>query len=303
MESAFSSLKNFELSMRITITGGTGFLGRHLTKRLSSLGHEVVLIRRPDLSEGSDRISKLIKSAHVVINLAGSPVITRWSEKNKREILASRLDTTDMLVKAVLGLPAAERPSLFISASAIGIYDSINIHKEDSGFFDDNFLADVVRQWENCLKPLDDTDVRVCVVRIGMAMGEDGGIMQKLTPLFKAGLGGQIGSGRQGFSFIHYTDICRAVSFLTENSKCKGIFNFTAPQYTTNALFTRTLAKECHRPAFFRVPGAALRLVYGEAAVALLSGQFVYPQHLLDCGYEFSYPDIVSAVKAVLEKK
>ena len=289
--------------MRITITGGTGFLGRHLTKYLSFLGHEVVLIQRNDLSEGPDRISKLIKSADVVINLAGSPVIKRWTENNKREILSSRLNTTDLLVKAVLALSVTERPLVFISASAIGIYDSIKIHKEDSEFFDDNFLADVVRQWEKCLVPLEETDVRVCVVRIGMAMGEDGGIMQKLTPLFKAGLGGRIGSGKQGFSFIHYSDICRAVSFLIEKSQCKGIFNLTAPLYITNALFTKTLAKECRRPAFFIVPEAALRLVYGEAAVALLSGQFVYPQHLLDCGFEFRYPDIVSAVKAVLEKK
>ncbi len=289
--------------MRITITGGTGFLGRHLTTHLSSLGHEIVLIRRPDLSEGPDRISKLIKSADVVINLAGSPVIKRWSDKNKREILSSRIDTTDLLVEAVLSLSSAERPSVIISASAIGIYDSIHIHKEDSRFFDTNFLADVVRQWENCLKPLENSTIRVCVMRIGMVIGENGGIMQKLYPLFNAGLGGRIGSGKQGFSFIHYTDICRAVSFLIENNQCSGVFNLTASKYTTNKFFTKTLAKQCHRPAFFIVPETALRLVYGEAAVALLSGQFVYPQHLLDCGFEFRYPDIDSAVKAVLERK
>lgn len=288
--------------MRIAITGGTGFLGRHLTAHLASLGHEIVLIRRTDLIEGPDRISKLIKSADVVINLAGSPVIKRWTEKNKREILTSRLHTTKLLVDTVRGLLPGNAPKIFISASAVGIYDSVHIHSEDSVFFDDNFLADVVRQWEDCLKPLDGTNVRVCVMRIGMAMGEDGGIMQKLTPLFKAGLGGRISTGKQGFSFIHYIDLCRAVSWMIDHSQCSGIFNLTAPEYTTNALFTKTLAKECHRPAFFTVPETALRLVYGEAAVALLCGQFVYPRRLLECGFEFRYPDIVSAVKAVLEK-
>lgn len=286
--------------MRITVTGGTGFIGSHITRHLSSLGHEIVLIRRNDLAEGSDRISKLIKSADVVINLAGSPVIKRWTEKNKKEILFSRLNTTGLLVSSIQGLPSPERPSLFISASAIGVYDSVHVHNEDSGFFDDNFLADVVRQWENCLSPLQTTHVRVCVMRIGMAMGTEGGIMKKLLPLFRLGLGGKIGSGKQGFSFIHITDICRAVTFMIENSNCKGVFNLTTPQYTENEQFTKVLAKECRRPAIFAVPEAALKLVYGEAAVALLRGQFVYPRHLLDCGFEFRYPDIVSAVKAIV---
>lgn len=289
--------------MKIVLTGGTGFLGRHLNGFLSSLGHEIVIIRRTDLSEGPGGISKLIKSADVVINLAGSPVIKRWTETNKREILRSRLNTTSVLVDAVALLPSSERPTVFISASAIGIYDSIQIHGEESGYFDNNFLSDVVRKWEKCLEPLAGFDMRVCVIRIGMALGHDGGIMHKLIPLFRAGLGGKIGSGKQGFSFIHYLDFCRAVSFMIDNSQCKGIFNLTTPEFTTNAYFTKVLAMECHRPAIFRVPEAALKLMYGEAAVALLGGQFIYPQRLLDLGFEFRYPGIVAAVKAVMEKR
>lgn len=288
--------------MKIIVTGGTGFLGSHLNEFLSSGGHEILLIKRSDLSEGPLVISKLIKSADVVINLAGSPVIKRWSAKNKKEILSSRLNTTSMLVEAVTLLPSSERPSVFISASAIGIYDSIHIHDEESGSFDHNFLSEVVTKWEHCLEPLCNIDIRVCVIRIGMVLGEDGGIMQKLAPLFRAGLGGRIGTGKQGFSFIHYLDFCRAVSFMIGNSNCIGVFNLTAPEYISNEHFTRVLGKVCHRPAFFAVPEFALKLLYGEAAVALLGGQFVYPRHLLDQGFKFRYPEIVSALKAVMEK-
>lgn len=288
--------------MKIVITGGTGFLGRHLSTYLSALGHEIFLVQRADFKEGADRISKLIKSTDVIINLAGSPVIKRWTALNKMEIMSSRLDTTNLLVEALTRLNPSERPFLFISASAIGVYNSVKVHNESSVDFDDNFLATVCQQWEKSLEPLKKIDIRVCVMRIGIVLGEDGGMMKQLIPLFKAGFGGKIGSGRQGFSFIHYRDFCRGVEYLMEHNQCAGIFNMTAPEFSTNALFTRILAKECRLPAFFTVPAIALKLIYGEAAVALLKGQFVYPQHLIDCGFVFQYPDIGSAVQAVLSK-
>lgn len=288
--------------MKIAITGGTGFLGRHLSTYLLALGHEMVLIQRSDLMEGSDQVSKLIKSTDVIINLAGSPVIKRWTASNKIEIVSSRLNTTNLLVDTLTRLNPQERPSLFLSASAIGIYDSVNVHKESSVDYDVNFLATVCQQWEKSLEPLKKTNVRVCVMRIGIVLGEDGGMMKQLIPLFKAGLGGKIGSGRQGFSFIHHLDFCRGVEYLMVHNQCTGIFNMTAPEFSTNALFTQILAKGYQRPAFFTVPAIALKLIYGEAAVALLKGQSVYPQHLLDSGFEFVYPDIGTAVLAVLSK-
>ena len=289
--------------MKIVITGGTGFLGRHLSTYFLSLGHEIILIQRSDLKEGTDRISKLIKSTDVLVNLAGSPVIKRWNAANKKEILESRLNTTNMLVESLSNLSEQERPPVFLSASAIGIYDSEKNHTEESTDFDDNFLSEVCRQWEKCLEPLKQLNIRVCVMRIGMVLGTDGGMLKQLIPLFKAGLGGKIGSGKQGFSFIHYRDFCQVVEYLMENSHCRGIFNLTAPGHTTNAIFTEALAKACHRPAFFKVPEIALKLIYGKAAVALLKGQSVYPQHLLEVGFQFRYPDITSAIQAVLQKK
>ncbi|MEI6275810.1 MAG: TIGR01777 family oxidoreductase [Prolixibacteraceae bacterium] len=288
--------------MKIVITGGTGFIGRHLSAYLNSPEDELVLIQRSDLKQGTDRISKIIKSSDVLINLAGSPVIKRWTAANKKNILESRLETTNLLVRSMQVLPASERPKVFISASAIGIYDSFKIHSEASADFDHHFLSSVCQQWEKCLQPLSAMDTRVCIVRIGIVLGREGGMLKQLLPIFKVGLGGKIGSGTQGFSFIHYHDLCRAIEYLIENSACEGIFNLTAPKFSSNAIFTKVLAKACHRPAIFTVPEFALKLVYGQAAVSLIQGQSVYPQHLLDCGFKFQYPDTTSAIEAILAK-
>lgn len=287
--------------MNIVLTGGSGFLGRHLINYLTANGHVITLIQRSDILEGSSRISKLINSTDVLINLAGSPVIKRWSEKNKTEILYSRLNTTDLLVEAILGMNPEERPKVVISASAIGIYDSSHIHDEDSGHFDQNFLSEVCQRWEKCLEPLKVLDLRVCIIRIGIVLGKGGGMLGKLLPIFRAGLGGPIGSGKQPFSFIHYLDLCRAVEYLIENSKCEGIFNMVTPEYTTNKVFTIEMAKACRRPAIFPVPIIALKILYGKAAVAMISGQAVYPKHLLECGFKFQYPDIVSVLQAAVK--
>jgi uncharacterized protein (TIGR01777 family) len=286
--------------MKIVITGGTGFIGHHLTSHLSNLGHEMIMIQRSDLRDGADRISKLIKSTDVLINLAGSPVIKRWTDSNRKEILASRLNTTRILVEALHSISPAQRPSVVLSASAIGIYNSSKIHSEQSVDFDDNFLAGVCEQWERSLEPLNDLQIRVNILRIGIVLGTDGGMLKRLIPIFRAGLGGKIGTGSQGFSFIHYLDLCRAVEFLIENEQCVGIYNLTSPDHTTNGYFTTVLARELHRPAFFHVPEAAVRLLYGRASVALLKGQFVYPRHLLECGFKFQFKDIDTALKSLL---
>lgn len=289
--------------MKIVITGGTGFLGRHLVAYLKTLGHETMLIQRSDTRQGTYRISKLIKSSDVLINLAGSSVIKRWTASNRKEILSSRLNTTKLLVDSILGIAPEERPSLFLSASAIGIYDSFSMHSESSENFDDSFLAEVCKEWEAAVETLRPTNVRLCVMRIGIVLGIEGGMMKQLIPLFKAGFGGKIGSGKQPFSFIHYHDFCRAVEHLIENKPCKGIFNLTAPVISTNIEFTRMLAKACHRPAFFSVPEIALKMIYGKAAVVLTRGQKVYPKQLLDSGFQFKYPDIASAIENLISQK
>lgn len=286
--------------MKITITGGTGFLGRHLTEYLKSMNHEITYIQRSDLREGVERISKLIKSSDVLINLAGSPVIKRWTDQNKKEILRSRIGTTSLLVEALLNLSPSERPSCLISASAIGIYKSDQSHTEQSVNFETNFLAEVCQEWERTLQPLAAVEIRKCIVRIGIVLGKDGGMLKQLLPLFKLALGGKIGSGKQPFSFIHSHDFCRAIHFLCENQSCEGIYNLTAPEVSSNGEFTRKLASACRRPALFTIPEFALRLIYGEAAVAMIKGQGVYPQHLLEDGFQFVLPDLDSTIRELL---
>lgn len=275
-------------------------MGRHLTSYLGDLGHEIELIQRSDLKQGADRISKLIKSSDVIINLAGSPVIKRWTGSNKDEMLSSRINTTKILVDAVTRLNPQDRPGIFLSASAIGIYNSSEIHNESSTGFDTNFLANVCQKWEACLEPLIHLNTRLCVLRFGIVLGKDGGMLKKLIPLFKLALGGKIGSGKQPFSFVHYHDCCRIVSYLIDNSQCDGVFNICAPEISTNEKFTRVLAKACSRPALFAVPEFALKLVYGKAAVTLIKGQAVYPRHLLDCGFKFQFPDLDSAIRDIM---
>ena len=288
--------------MKIVITGGTGFLGRHLSSHLEALGHEIVLIQRSDLREGANRVSKLIKSSEVIINLAGSPVIKRWSKPNRREMQESRLNTTKMMVESSLKLNEAERPSLFISASAIGIYNSHSLHTENSVDFENNFLGELCQQWEACLDPIRNGIVRLCVVRIGIVLGTEGGMLKKVLPLFRFGLGGKIGTGKQGLSFIHHLDFCRAIQHLIENAVCEGIFNLTAPECSSNAEFTKILAQICHRPAVFTVPELALQVLYGQAAVALTEGQQVLPQHLLDAGFKFKFPNLQMALQDLVAR-
>ena len=287
--------------MRIVLTGGTGFLGRHLVTFLKALGHDTILIQRSDTMEGTYRISKLIKSSDVLINLAGSPVIKRWTTSNKSEMLSSRLRTTKLLVDSIMELNPEERPSLFLSASAIGIYDSQGFHTELSESFDDNFLSEVCKKWEGALEPLKSTNIRLGIMRIGIVLGKEGGMLKQIIPLFKAGLGGKIGSGMQPFSFIHYLDFCRAVEYLVEHEHCKGVFNMTAPKISTNSEFTRILSNACRRPALFAVPVIALKLVYGKASIVLTHGQKAYPENLLNSGFKFQFPDLTSAIQDIMQ--
>ncbi|MCE1197779.1 MAG: TIGR01777 family oxidoreductase [Marinilabiliales bacterium] len=286
--------------MKIILSGGTGFLGRKLNSHLTSLGHQIVVIRRSDWEAGTDRISKLINSCEVVINLAGSPVIKRWSTQNKREMRERRIKPIETLVECLLKLPLQARPKCFISASAIGIYNHVGRHTEYSTDYDRTFLSELCQEWEKALDPLLESDIRVCIARIGIVLGKGGGMMDKVLPLFRFGLGGVMASGDQPFSFIHVEDFCRAIAHLSERTDCHGIFNMVSPHPVDNRYFTKVLANVCKRPAWLPVPALALKLIYGQAAVSMIEGQSVLPERLMATGFLFRYPDLESALGEIV---
>ena len=286
--------------MKIAISGGTGFIGKQLSDLLLRSGHELIVISRTDLSAGIDHLAKVIKSSDVIINLAGAPVLQRWNNKNKQIIISSRVDTTRKLVEAVQINRPDNIPSVFISTSAISIYKNGDTHDEQSSNLGSGFLASVCEAWEKETEPLRDLDLRLCTIRIGMVLGKNGGSLKTMLPLFKMGLGGKIGSGKQPFPFIHIEDVCKAIEFLILNDKCTGIYNFVAPNPVTNKLFTQALSKKLHRPAIFTVPGFMLKLIFGKASEMLIEGAIIKPSHLLKDGFQFKYPDVESALDNII---
>ena len=289
--------------MKIAISGSTGFIGKQLSDYLLRSGNELIAISRHDFSDGSNKMAKLINSVDVVINLAGAPVLTRWNEKNKRLILSSRVETTRLLVEAVRMNVPEHRPKVFINASAIGIYENSLTHDEYSTALGSDFLAEVCKAWEAETEPLKEMNLRLCTIRLGIVLGTTGGSMQKMLPLFKAGLGGKIGSGNQPFSFIHISDLCRAVGHLITTDKSSGIYNMVGPEPITNRLFTKSLSDHLHRPAYFTVPAFALKLIYGEASEILTKGARVKPAQLLKEGFRFEFPEISSALENLVQNR
>ena len=289
--------------MKIAISGSTGFIGKQLSDYLLQLGNELIVISRSDFAGGNNQLAKVINSADVIINLAGASVLRRWTVRNKQLILSSRVDTTRILVEAVLENIPEHRPKVFINASAIGIYEIAGTHDEFSKALGTDFLATVCKAWEVETIALQEVDIRLCILRIGIVLGTTGGSLGKMLPLFNAGLGGRIGSGKQPFSFIHISDFCGAVEHLITHNSSAGIYNLVSPVPTTNILFTNILSGYLHRPAFFKVPEFALKLIYGEASDMLTKGTRAFPVRLLDEGFRFRFPDISSAIADLAIKK
>jgi len=289
--------------MKIAISGSTGFIGKQLTSYLLQHDHEIIVISRKDFTATNNQLAKLIISADVILNLAGSSVLCRWNQRNKQQILSSRVDTTRLLVDAVRENAAIHLPEIFMNTSAIGIYQESGIHDESSLALNTDFLASVCKAWENETSPLKQLNLRTCILRTGIVLGTTGGSFAKLLLLFKLGLGGKIDSGKQPFSSIHISDYCRAIHHLIENPQSSGIYNLVSPEPTTNESFTKILAGYLHRPAFFTVPEFGLRLVYGQAAELLTKGVNVKPARLLSEGFQFTYPDISSSLLELIRKK
>lgn len=284
--------------MKIAVSGSNGYIAKNLIHELEIAHHDIIRIPRSMLYD-AEQLAKLISSTSVVINLAGSPILTRWTKTNKNEILHSRIDTTQNIIKAINSLSDEKRPHLFISASAVGIYSDGIIHTEQSKSFASDFVGEVVKGWENASVELSPT-VRKVIFRIGLILGKEAKTIQKLVPVIKMGLGGKVGNGRQAFPFIHINDAIRAILWSIGNKNAQGIYNLVAPENIDNKTFTKALGKFLNRPVLFTVPAFSLMIILGEASSLLLHSPQVVPERLLNEGFEFSFPDINSCIAEII---
>lgn len=284
--------------MKILITGINGYLGTLIANELRLKGNTVLGIDR-NLSKGSaENLAKFISGSKVIINLAGSNILTRWTKSAKNMIYNSRIDTTKNLVQAINLLNKSERPEVFISGSAIGIYKNGEIHDETSTSFDQNFLGKVVYDWEKEINNLPQ-EVRTLIFRISPVLGKNSKMIKNLKLPFSLGLGGKIASGKQAFPFIHEKDLVKAFSSAI-NEKWQGIFNLSAPEQISNLDFTRMFAHLLKRPAVIPVPGFVLHFIFGEAASMLVASPQVLPKALMDNNFQFEFPEISSTLSDIL---
>jgi uncharacterized protein (TIGR01777 family) len=294
--------------MDYLITGATGFIGHHLVARLLQAGNEVNYLGRKRSRTLDSRAAfhlwipgerppiDSVPTVDAVIHLAGEPVAQRWNEAVKGRIYASRVDSTRRLVAALAGL--RHKPSILISASATGYYgnrgDEMLTETSPAG---DDYLANVCVEWEREAMRAAEFGLRVVLVRIAPVLGRGGGILSKMLPPFRLGLGGKLGSGRQWMPWIHLNDLMELLLFAVANRNVKGALNGSVPEPVTNAEFTRALARAVHRPALFKVPLFALRLALGEAAAYMVSSQRVLPKAAEDTGFRFQYPHLDNALE------
>lgn len=282
--------------MRIAIAGIGGFVGSRLKTGFLERGDTIVGIDRSDFAKGTDHIASLLDGCETIVNLSGAPIIARWSDEYKKILASSRIGTTAMLVDACASL--SRKPACLISTSAVGIYRGDGIYDETVGQLSDDFLGRLCREWEAQAWRAAGFGIRVCITRFGIVVGPNGGALGTMLPVFRWGLGGPIGSGRQGFSWIHVDDLARAVERMADDRAMSGIYNLVAPNPSTNAGLTRALASALHRPAVIPVPLFLLHMVYGEGATVLADGQRVVPRRLLESGFSFLYPTLDEAVVA-----
>lgn len=284
--------------MVIAISGSSGFIGKHLTDYFVSEGATVVSLRHAYFNNKSDeKLRNSLYGCNVVINLAGVSLNRRWTDTAKRDIRRSRIATTRRLVGLINEMPV--KPSLFISASAIGIYPPDGIYSENSLEEGRNFLAEICHDWEEEAQRVS-PDVRLAITRFGVVLGNDGGALPKMLLPFRLFVGGKIASGRQGFSWIHIDDLVQAMQFLIHHPELSGLFNFVSPQPIRNEDFARAAAATLRRPDWLPVPAFMLRLLYGEGHILLTEGQQAYPSHLLSAGYIFRYSDIRVALQSLV---
>ncbi len=300
--------------MKILITGGTGFVGTQLTSRFIKDGNEVTILTRSKKEpvKGLAGTSYLhgdpnqkgpwqeaIRDYDVLINLAGASIFSKWTEEQKKAIRESRVSTTRNLVE---GIDPKKKTTLF-STSAVGYYgfhgDEELIEESPPG---DDFLARIGVEWETEALKAKEKEARVVITRFGIVLGEKGGALSRMIPLFKRYTGGPIGNGKQWFSWIHIKDLAEAFVFLLKRPEISGSVNVCSPNPVRNRDLAKALGRALHRPSFFPAPGFMVKLVLGDFGSVILEGQRVIPRRLLDSGFVFQYPDIDKTLQNIVGK-
>ncbi|MFC8669751.1 MULTISPECIES: TIGR01777 family oxidoreductase [Streptomyces] len=293
---------------RIAVAGASGLIGSALVRSLAADGHEVVrLVRRTPRAKDEvewDPERQYVDAAGLVgcdavVNLAGAGIgDRRWTDAYKRKIRDSRLLGTAALAEAVASLDRP--PQVFLNGSAMGIYgDTGERAVDESAPPAIGFLPSLCVEWEEAAAPAEEAGVRTVFARTGLVVAAKGGAWGRLFPLFKAGLGGRMGDGRQYWSYIALHDHVAALRFLIDSESLSGPFNLTAPEPLTNREITAAMGRVLRRPAVFAVPAPVLKVVLGEMAQEVLGSQRVVPARLLESGFTFAFPGIEEAIRAV----
>jgi uncharacterized protein (TIGR01777 family) len=303
--------------MRVVITGATGLIGRGVIDALSRRGDTIVALSR-DRASASQRLgpgveihewaaptetpapAEALSGADAVIHLLGEPVAQRWTAQTQSAIRDSRILGTRNLIAGLRAVPSAERPSVLVSQSATGYYgprDATPLDETAAPGHD--FLADVVVGWESEAEEAEDLG-RVVLTRTGVVLAPEGGALDKMLPFFRLGIGGPVAGGHQYIPWIHVDDVIGGLLRALDDSALSGAVNLTAPTPATNAELSQALGRALHRPAVLPIPGAAVKLLYGGMATIVVTGQRAVPRQLERVGYQFRYPRLDGALKAVV---
>ena len=298
--------------MKVVFTGASGPLGQSLVASLRQDGHEVVRLVRRDPSAPDERRwdpstgyvdPTALVGADAVVNMAGPGLGDRpWTPAYRRTVLTARVEATRTIATAMAA--AEPRPRVLLSSSAIGYYGSPGeqVVDEDAPV-GDTYLARIAAAWEDATEPARLAGIRVVTTRTAVVLSAEGGAFgRRLLPLFKLGLGGRVGSGRQWWSWVSIDDYVRAMRFLLEHEEIEGPVNISAPEPIRNADMTKAMGRVLHRPAIFWAPGFALKIPLRDFAADLLDGQRVAPRRLLDAGFTFAHPSFEPALRAALDR-
>ncbi len=305
--------------MNILIAGGTGLIGRHLSTLLIQKGHRLSILTRQDIHTLKtslqvpvtyinwiqEDIDTTLAHTDVIVNLSGAPIFSRpWTSTYKKLLYSSRLEPLAKLTHGIKKSPDKKR--IFIQASASGYYGSYPCQKKESPFIESHnsgqdFLAKLAKTWEENLTQLEEENITITILRLGIVLANDGGAFPKLILPFKLFTGGPLGLGKQPFAWIHIDDVCQAVLHLI-NQPSSGAYNLSTPDYLTNKEFAKKLGHYLSRPSFIPIPSPILNLFLGQRSILLLKGQYQDPTKLIQTGYSFQYPTLDQALASLLRK-